>query len=142
MTISEFIKKWSKVQLSERSAAQQHFLDLFDVFGHSTPSDADPNGEWYTFEKGVAKHGGGKGWADVWKKGFFGWEYKGQGRRVRSQTGEANADQPLQRPADVAYRRLDTAVFAAYGWDAAMDDEAILAVLLELNQRRAVTDAR
>jgi hypothetical protein len=43
---------------------------------------------------------------------------------------------------EVAHRRLDAAVFAAYGWDAAMDDEALLAALLELNQRRAVTDAR
>ncbi len=34
MTISEFIKKWSKVQLSERSAAQQHFLELCEVFQH------------------------------------------------------------------------------------------------------------
>jgi hypothetical protein len=78
MTISEFIQKWSKVQLTERSAAQQHFLELCELFGHPRPADADPTGEWYTFEKGVAKHDGGKGWADVWKKGFFGWEYKGK----------------------------------------------------------------
>ncbi len=76
MTISEFIQKWSKVQLTERSAAQQHFLELCEVFQHPRPADVDPTGEWYTFDKGVAKQGGGKGWADVWKKGFFGWEYK------------------------------------------------------------------
>jgi len=28
MTPQEFIAKWKKAQLSERSAAQQHFLDL------------------------------------------------------------------------------------------------------------------
>lgn len=78
MTISEFIKKWSKSQLTERSAAQQHFLDLCALFQHPKPSDVDPTGECYTFEKGVAKQDGGKGWADVWKKGFFGWEYKGK----------------------------------------------------------------
>ena len=26
----------------------------------------------------MAKQGGGDGWADVWKKGCFGWEYKGK----------------------------------------------------------------
>jgi len=28
MTAEEFIAKWSKVELTERSAAQAHFLDL------------------------------------------------------------------------------------------------------------------
>ncbi len=78
MTISEFIKKWSRSQLTERSAAQQHFLELCELFQHPKPADVDPTGEFYTFEKGVGKQDGGKGWADVWKKGFFGWEYKGK----------------------------------------------------------------
>ena len=40
-----------------------------------------------------------------------------------------------QRPAwlDHAHRRLDEAVFAAYGWPADLSDEEILARLLELN---------
>jgi hypothetical protein len=29
----------------------------------------------------VQQFGGGKGWADVWLKDKFGWEYKGQARR-------------------------------------------------------------
>ena len=29
-------------------------------------------------EKGATKYGGGDGWADVWKKGHFAWEYKGK----------------------------------------------------------------
>jgi len=33
---------------------------------------------WFTFEKGAAKRHGGDGWADVWKRGFFGWESKGK----------------------------------------------------------------
>jgi len=28
MTIPEFIAKWRKVELKERSAAQEHFIDL------------------------------------------------------------------------------------------------------------------
>ena len=32
-----------------------------------------------------------------------------------------------------AHRKLDAAVFAAYGWDLGMSDEGILAKLLEMN---------
>ena len=78
MNVPEFIAKWRKVELKERSAAQEHFLDLCNVFGHPTPAAADPTGESYCFEKGAAKHGGGDGFADVWKRGFSGWEYKGK----------------------------------------------------------------
>jgi hypothetical protein len=34
MTAQDFIAKWSKVDLTERSAAQQHFLDLCELVGH------------------------------------------------------------------------------------------------------------
>jgi type II restriction/modification system DNA methylase subunit YeeA len=78
MNVSEFVAKWRLVQLTERSASQQHFLDLCEVFDHPTPAEADPTGASFTFEKGAEKHGGGQGWADVWKRGFFGWEYKGK----------------------------------------------------------------
>jgi len=75
---SEFIAKWRKVELKERSAAQEHFLDLCRMLGHPTPAEADPTGETFCFEKGAEKHGGGDGFADVWKKDFFGLEYKGK----------------------------------------------------------------
>jgi hypothetical protein len=41
-----------------------------------------------------------------------------------------------QRPTwlELAHRRLDEAVFAAYGWNAGLSDDDILAKLLELNQ--------
>jgi type II restriction/modification system DNA methylase subunit YeeA len=78
MNFSEFVAKWRKVELTERAASQQHFLDLCEVLEHAKPAEADPSGEWFTFERGAAKHGGGKGWADVWKRGYFGWEYKGR----------------------------------------------------------------
>ena len=78
MNASEFIAKWKKVELKERSAAQEHFLDLCRMLGHPTPAEADPTGETFCFEKGAEKHGGGDGFADVWKKDFFGWEYKGK----------------------------------------------------------------
>jgi len=48
------------------------------MLGHPTPAKADPEGTTFTFEKGVSKSTGGQGWADVWKKGCFAWEYKGK----------------------------------------------------------------
>ena len=71
-----FIKKWKKVSLTERQAAQAHFLDLCALLGHPTPIEDDPTGESFAFEKGAAKVGGGRGFADVWKKDHFAWEYK------------------------------------------------------------------
>src|SRR5260370_29341925 len=76
MTPQEIIATWKTANLSERSAAQQHFLDLCDLLGQPKPAHADPEGAWYTFERGVHKSGGGEGWADVWYKDHFAWEYK------------------------------------------------------------------
>lgn len=78
MTPQEFVAKWRKTTIKERSAAQEHFLDLCKVLGHPTPAEADPTGESFTFEAGASKQKGGQGWADVWKKGYFAWEYKGK----------------------------------------------------------------
>jgi len=36
---------------------------------------------------------------------------------------------------DLAHRKLDEAVFAAYGWDPAISDDDLLAKLLDLNPR-------
>ena len=76
MDVARFVIKWSNADLSERSAAQQHFLDLCELAGHPKPAEADSTGERFTFEKLTEKHGGGKGYADVWKRGYFAWEYK------------------------------------------------------------------
>ena len=48
------------------------------MLGQPTPNEADPTGDWYAFEKGASKTTGGDGWADVWKRGHFAWEYKGK----------------------------------------------------------------
>jgi hypothetical protein len=44
-----------------------------------------------------------------------------------------------QRPAwlALAHKKLDEAVFAAYGWDPGISDEELLEKLLELNLERA-----
>jgi type II restriction/modification system DNA methylase subunit YeeA len=78
MTARDFIAKWQQVELKERSAAQEHFIDLCRLVGHPTPVELDPTGDCFCFERGVSKHGGGEGFSDVWKRGFFGWEYKGK----------------------------------------------------------------
>ncbi len=78
MTPDEFIRKWQASKLKERSAAQEHFIDLCKLVDHPTPADADPDGDWFTFERGAKKTGGGDGWADVWKRGHFAIEYKGK----------------------------------------------------------------
>ena len=72
MTPQQFINKWQRVTLSERSACQQHFLDLCELLDQPKPAAADPDGAWYTFERGVEKTDGGHGWADVWMKGHTG----------------------------------------------------------------------
>jgi hypothetical protein len=51
ITASAFIAKWRDVQLTERPASQQHFLDLCEVVEHPKPAEADPAGEWFTFER-------------------------------------------------------------------------------------------
>ena len=80
ITPEEFIRKWKASSLKERAAAQEHFIDLCRLFGEQTPAEADPEGTWYTFEKGAEKLDGGDGYADVWRRGHFAWEYKGKHR--------------------------------------------------------------
>ena len=77
MTPDAFVAKWQGVDLKERSAAQEHFIDLCRMLGEPTPVEADPTGETYCFERGATKDSGGDGFADVWKRRHFGWEYKG-----------------------------------------------------------------
>ena len=78
MTPHEFIAKWRASELKERSASQEHFIDLCKLLGEPTPAEADPVGDTYCFERGARKDTGGDGWADVWKRHHFAWEYKGQ----------------------------------------------------------------
>lgn len=78
MTPRELIQKWAASSLRERAGSQEHFIDVCRMLGEPTPADVDPDGSWYTFDRGAKKTGGGEGWADVWKRGCFGWEYKGK----------------------------------------------------------------
>ena len=78
MEAQEFIAKWKASELNERSAAQEHFIDLCRLLGEPTPAEEDPSGQRYCFERGARKDSGRRGWADVWKRHCFAWEYKGK----------------------------------------------------------------
>ncbi|MCC7312517.1 MAG: class I SAM-dependent DNA methyltransferase [Sulfuritalea sp.] len=80
MTPAQFIALWQNNSLSERAGAQGHFDDLCELLGVDKPRDPDH----YCFERGAGKASGGDGWADVWKRGHFGWENKRPGRDLRA----------------------------------------------------------
>jgi type II restriction/modification system DNA methylase subunit YeeA len=79
LTPQAFIAKWLNSPIKERAAAQPHFHDLCDMLGVPKPADLDPTGDDYGFEVGATKTTGGRGFADVFRRGFFAWEYKGTG---------------------------------------------------------------
>lgn len=89
LSAAEFAAKWRGSTRSERAAAQEHFIDLCQMLDLPTPN-SDPTGGWYAFEKGVEKTEGGDGWADVWKRGHFGWEYKGKHRDLAAAYRQLN----------------------------------------------------
>jgi restriction-modification enzyme MmeI-like protein len=114
MTPQDFIRKWKPVALTERATAQEHFIDLCRLFDHPTPAEDDPVGDHFAFEKGASKIGGGEGWADVWKKGFFAWEYKKKkrdlGKALEQLTHYAAAleNPPLHIACDTHIFRIET----------------------------------
>ena len=95
ITVPAFVRKWTASTRTERSASQEHFINLCDVLGHETPND-DPTGDRFAFEKGAEKTSGGDGFADVWKRGCFAWEYKGKRKNLK-----AAYDQLLQYREDL-----------------------------------------
>ena len=97
MTAAEFKKKWSRYMGKETSAYQSHFDDLCRLLGQPPPNEADPSGtEFFCFQKRVVKDAelfelpetpdvaepAERGFADVWKKGCFAWEYKGKKKNL------------------------------------------------------------
>ena len=89
MTPQQFIAKWRGSRGQESAGAQEWFLDLCRVVEHPTPGEMDRSQEWYTFERSVREASGRLGRADVYKQGYFAWEFKG-----------------LHRDLDEAYRQL------------------------------------
>ena len=114
MTPSEFISKWQISELKESAGSQEHFLDLCQLLGEKTPAEADPDGAFYCFERGARKDTGGDGWADVWKRNHFAWEYKGKGASLDAafnqlrQYALALENPPLLIVSDMAQFRIHT----------------------------------
>lgn len=79
MSPQAFIAHWQGKSITERQGAQSHFIDLCDMLSVERPRD--PNN--YCFERG-AKTSDGQGWADVWKRGCFAWEYKAPGKDLKA----------------------------------------------------------
>jgi hypothetical protein len=90
MDAAQFAAKWARNTRPERAASQTHFNDLCGILGLPTPNEADPDGEWYAFEKGAKKLGGDDGFADVWKRGCFAWEYKGKKKNLAAAYEQLN----------------------------------------------------
>ena len=76
LTLPDFVNRWQSAALTERAGAQMHFIELCDVLGEPHPATEDNSDETYTFEKGVTTTTGRQGFADVWMRGHFAWEYK------------------------------------------------------------------
>ena len=73
MTPQAFIAKWCNNPLTERAGAQAHFEDLCALLEVAPPRE---EGE-YQYERGlIKKSSASQGWADVWKRSCFAWEYK------------------------------------------------------------------
>lgn len=72
--------------MNERAGAQAHFIDLCRVLAVPEPGDPDS----HCFERGVTKTGSAAagvrgrtdGFADVWRRGCFAWEYKAPGKSL------------------------------------------------------------
>jgi len=123
LTPAQFVAKWKPVELSERAASHEHFIDLCRLLSQPTPAEQDATGVEYTFEKGVTPTAGAsrgaageRGFADVWWRGKFGWEYKRKDKyrdlveayRQLCQYREALDNPPLLIVSDIAHTEIHT----------------------------------
>ncbi|MEQ8771069.1 MAG: hypothetical protein RIB60_11245 [Phycisphaerales bacterium] len=155
MDLQAFIRKWQRVDLPERAASQEHFLNLCALIGVKTPAELDPTGEVFTFEKSVRVSGpasagsrGERGFADVWYKDRFGWEYKRKGKyqtlaeayRQLNQYRDDLGNPPLLIVSDIARTEIHTN-FTGFKPDVHVIDLDSLAEPGQLDLlRRAFTD--
>ena len=81
MKPADFAAKWSKLQQKETALYASHFDDVCRLVGHDTPTEYgarhDPEGKVFSFQTSTQKAGGQKGFADVYFRDHFIWEYKG-----------------------------------------------------------------
>lgn len=86
--VDAFIAKWgpggSGYALNERQGAQQHFIELCDLLGVERPTGVNDEHADYLFEKQTLMLGEKRGYADVFKRSAFAWEYKAPGRSLEA----------------------------------------------------------
>ena len=151
ITPGEFIAKWRASELKERSAAQEHFIDLCRLLGEPTPADADPTGDYANDPRAIAIAEAARRlvelrdrwlnppeWVARVDEPVAGYpkrpvphdEATAKELKKRTLTNLYNA-----RPqwlAD-AHAALDAAVATAYGWPAGISQDDALRELLVLN---------
>ena len=114
MEPEEFIERWRDNTRKESAASKQHFLELCGVLEVPQPGDPGFANEDYDFERSVKKTGGGKGFADVWKRDCFVWEYKGDRKSLVAAYAQAKEyasdldNPPLLIVSDMSEIRIHT----------------------------------
>ena len=108
MKPAEFVAKWSRLQQKETALYASHFDDVCRLVGHATPTEHaarhDPEGKTFSFQTSTVKADGQKGFADVFFRDHFIWEYKGvhadlnKAYRQMQLYREALFNPPLRQP--------------------------------------------
>lgn len=141
MIASDFIAKW-KNGGDERRDSQPFFEDLCRLIGHKTPREADPEHEWFTYEYGAAKTSGGNGWADVWKRGCFGWEFKGTYKDLNAAYAQLkNYADALQNPPLLIVSDLERIVIHTNFTNSVKQQHAFTIYDLERHETRQLLSA-
>ena len=78
----QFVAKWRNVDFGEKQASQEMFLDICALVGHPTPVEYG-HSKVFTFEKWVPG-----GFADAFREGHFGWEFKGSNSDLEAGLGQ------------------------------------------------------
>jgi hypothetical protein len=146
ITPHEFVSKWKRAEAREWQSVQEHFIDLCRLVGHWPPGrepqedlrvQAIAQAAWELVEQ-----------RDRWLKAdptpgspLQGASQSPTGEGEPQRKGEKRTLTHLYnaRPTwlNLAHKRLDEAVFAAYGWKSNLTDEETLEKLLSLNLERA-----
>jgi hypothetical protein len=118
-----FERRWRDAS-DERSQAQEFWVDFFDIFGVRKPRVA-------SFEHAVKKHGGGKGFIDLFWPGVLLIEHKSRGKDLARAHDQAMAYFPGLKERDLPRYVLvsDFARFRLFDLEEGSDVEFTLAEL-------------
>jgi cytochrome c553 len=139
--VKAFISKWEQNTQKESAAAKEHFAELCRLIGVPTPNDPGAGPDTYCFEKSLTKTGGKAGFADVWKKDRFAWEYKGKQKSATCAAchgPDGNSVAPdFPR---LAGQHYDYLVQAIAGYKSGARKSPVMAPMVEKLSRRDIED--